>query len=333
MPPTDVAAPPALPAPSHLRRDVETLATTAGRRIGDPGHEAARNFLRGRLGELGLSPYAGTSFELPYDTAHHGRRTNLVGLLPGRDPSLPPVLLGAHYDTCGVQPGADDNAAAVAAVLAAVPSLRAAKLQRAVVVALFDAEEPPLYLTDDMGSTRFYEQQRTGPIGAAIVLDLVGHRVPVPGVEDLLFALGAESGPDVAAAVRAAAAPTGVRVLPVPHHHAPDLSDHAVFRREGRQFLFLSCGHGPDYHEVTDTADKVDWEKLAAVSGYVTALVRGLDGKLLGPAAPQDTTALEVERWKACWTPVGLPPELSSAPLDRAQIDAMVRRIVRHFGM
>jgi len=315
-----------------LRRDVETLATPAGRRVGDPGHDAARTFLLARMRELGLAPYAG-AFELPYDTAEHGRRTNLVGVVPGRDPSLPPILLGAHYDTCGVQPGADDNAAAVAAVLAAVPGLRAARPVRSVVVALFDAAEPPLYLGPDMGSIRFYEQQRTGPIGAAIVLDLVGHRVPVPGVEDLLFVLGAESGPDVAAAVGAAAVPATVRVLPVPHRHAPDLSDHAVFREHGHQFLFLSCAHGPDYHAVTDTADKVDCEKLAGVSGYVTALVRELDGAPLGPAAEQDTVALELARWKTCWTPQGLPPALSRSPENRAEIDALIAAIMRQLGM
>ena len=44
-----------------------------------------------------------------------------------------------------------------------------------------------------MGSIRFYEDQRREEIHCAILLDLVGHDVPVPGLEDLLFITGMES--------------------------------------------------------------------------------------------------------------------------------------------
>lgn len=304
-----------------LQTDVFSLATEAGRRVGDPGHDDARRYLVQRLQQLGLTPYAGSSFDLPYAAGRHGQMTNLVGSLAGRDPSLPPILLGAHYDTCGALPGADDNAAAIAAVLAAVEPLRRLGLQRPVVLALFDGEEPPHFQTGTMGSIRFYEEQRTGPIAAAIVLDLVGHKVPLPGLEDLLFVLGAESSADMAKAVEQAAAPASIRVLPTLHRYAPDLSDHTVFRTAGRPFLFLSCGHGPDYHRASDTADKIDYAKVEAVSDYVVALVQSLDGAGLGPAHEVDTTSLEVERWRQCWTPRlpqlrGLP-----APRTRTEID------------
>ena len=38
-----------------------------------------------------------------------------------------------------------------------------------------------------MGSTRFHEDQARGPVHAALVLDLVGHAVPIPGAGDLLL--------------------------------------------------------------------------------------------------------------------------------------------------
>lgn len=324
---------PALPATASLRRDVETLATPAGRRVGDPGHDAARTFLLGRLRELDLAPYSGPTFELGYPILPTVRGTNLIALLPGSAPHLPPLLLGAHYDTCGKQPGADDNAAAIAAVLGAVPALRSLALRRSIVVALFDSEEPPHFLQPTMGSIRFEADQRTGPIGAAIVLDLVGHRVPVPGVEDLLFVLGAESGPDMVHAIGAAAVPAGLRVLPTQHAYASDLSDHVAFRRAGQQFLFLSSGQWPDYHEVTDTPEKLDYGKIAAVSGYLVALAQALDARELGPAVPQETLELELAGWRRCWTPQGLPPALAAVPRSRGDIEGKVAAILRSFGM
>ena len=77
-----------------------------------------------------------TTVTVPYTTAWGWRRTgvhrarvqvqveqvaassqNVVGVLPGRDPQLPEIIMMAHHDTqCG-NPGADDNASGVVCVL------------------------------------------------------------------------------------------------------------------------------------------------------------------------------------------------------------------------
>ena len=66
--------------------------------------------------------YSGDSLELRYGRGG-SELTNVVGRLPGKNPDLDPVLLGAHYETCGPFPGAGDNAAAVAALLSAASHL------------------------------------------------------------------------------------------------------------------------------------------------------------------------------------------------------------------
>jgi hypothetical protein len=84
------------------------------------------------------------------------------------------VLIGAHYDNVIAAPSADDNAAAVAIALSAAAALKRAARARDVVVALFDAEEPPYFLSPDMGSVRFCEDQAdTRGCHAAIIMDLV----------------------------------------------------------------------------------------------------------------------------------------------------------------
>ena len=59
----------------------------------------------------------------------------------------------------------------MAILLCVVETLIGQVRDRPVVVAFFDAEEPPYFQTSTMGSIRFYQDQRTGPVHSAIILD------------------------------------------------------------------------------------------------------------------------------------------------------------------
>jgi len=68
--------------------------------------------------------------------------TNLIGVLPGRNPALPAVALMAHYDTTEHSPGAADDSAGVAAILETIRAVRArGPADRTLVVLFTDAEE------------------------------------------------------------------------------------------------------------------------------------------------------------------------------------------------
>src|SRR4051812_21198402 len=100
---------------NQIQADVERLALPGGRAVGTKGHDMARDYLNQRLRELGIQPYKAESLELPY-SASGVSFTNLIGRVPGEQATAKPLLIGAHYDTCGPTPGADDNAAAVGIV-------------------------------------------------------------------------------------------------------------------------------------------------------------------------------------------------------------------------
>ena len=178
-----------------LRGDVEAIALPEGRMIGSAGHVRARAYLERRLAEIGLVPYR-SDFELAYRNIRAGVESyNLVGVVPGIDRTLKPVLIGAHYDSI-IAPSADDNAAAVAIALSAATELKRSARARDIVIALFDAEEPPYFLGQDMGSIRFCEDQADARgFHGAIIMDLVGHdfALPLPGLANLLVATGIES--------------------------------------------------------------------------------------------------------------------------------------------
>ena len=64
------------------------------------------------------------------------------------------MIVGAHYDVCGNQPGADDNASAVAGLLEAARMVAEANpdIDYRIDFVSFCLEEPPFYATQQMGS-------------------------------------------------------------------------------------------------------------------------------------------------------------------------------------
>ena len=182
----------------QLREDVERICLPHGRKVGTKGHAEAEAYLLGRMTEIGCVPYRGDSIRLPYQSEGQSF-VNLIGKIPGRDGvGKAPILIGAHYDSVIDAPCADDNAAAVAIALAVGRAAAGSKeLDRDLVVAIFDSEEPPYFQSPSMGSNYFARQQMLEEgIHGVIVMDLVGHDVPgLPGFGDLVFVTGAESHP------------------------------------------------------------------------------------------------------------------------------------------
>ena len=292
----------------QLELDVEALCPAGGRFIGTPEHDRAREYIVQRLTESGVAPYQG-SFEHPY-RCENETMVNIAGVIPAEAPDGRPVLIGAHYDSVIPSPCADDNAAAVAITLAAAEALLKTELRRDVIVAVFDAEEPPHFLGESMGSVRFYEDHLAAHgVEAAIIMDLVGHDVLVrdvyvkglgplerlagllpkqnghdiafPRLKDMLFVMGAESHQGLPEILDRTKLPRGLRMIPTLNRYIGDMSDHAVFRSHGVPYLFLSCGRWPYYHTEADTPEKLNYRKMARIATYVVRIVNELSNASL----------------------------------------------------
>lgn len=327
---------------ARLERIVCSLALPAGRRVGRPGHTSAERCVQTHLQRLRLEPYRGASFALPYrsgDTAF----TNFVGLIRGRDPSLPPILLGAHYDSVIDAPCADDNAAAVALTLEVAARIPPGRLRHDLVVALFDAEEPPYFLTPAMGSIRFHEDQTDGRgFHVALISDLVGHDVTLRSLGEatpadlrrLACVLGAESHPALPRLLDRSPPPAGLGAISLLNAYAPDLSDHHIFRVKRHPYLFFSCGHWPHYHRPSDTPEKLNYTKLAALTRWVADLLPRLDDLGLSPPREDSVAATDHSApYEAASIARALSPETLArlgipAPRSRADIDAFARRLL-----
>lgn len=332
----------------RLRADVAALCAAPDRRVGNPGHAAARRYLLQRYVEIGLLPY-GERYEMPYTVAGQ-RFTNLLAVAQASDArehdaptsrhdatarehdAAAPLLIAAHYDTVAHTPGADDNAAAIAVALEVAARLHDRPAARPVVIAQFDAEELPYFHGPAMGSTHFHDVQARTPVHAAIVLDLVGHALPVPGIEDVVFLTGMESDPALEHTITSLPRFAGLQLVTALNRYVGDMSDHHAFRLGKVPYLFLSCGRWEHYHASSDTPERLDWCKAAAMTDLVEALARNVaECTLSGPWEGYDTTPTDLASMRA-----GLGPLLTrlGIPMQtRADIDRVAATLLQRFAL
>jgi hypothetical protein len=110
----------------------DAVATlSASPRASAARRDQVRDWLITELGDQGIAAQLHT----------YGTGANVVARLPGSDPAAGWILLGAHFDSVSVSPGANDNATGTAAVLATARLLRDTCRARGVIVAFFDQEE------------------------------------------------------------------------------------------------------------------------------------------------------------------------------------------------
>ncbi|MCO5168384.1 MAG: M28 family peptidase [Planctomycetes bacterium] len=268
--------------------------TCAGRAPGTPGAAAARARIVAELEAAGVEPAGedGWLQEVP------GCGHNVVARAPGSGPLADrAIIVGAHYDHLGPAAhgqaywGADDNAAAVAILVEVARALGRGPVEgRQVLLAFFDGEEPPHFLTGTMGSMRWVRRPAVPleRIDQMVCLDLVGHAIGPAGLPDAvrrtLLVLGAERSQGTAALVDACAARArGVTPRRLALEVIPPLSDYLSFEEVGVASLFLTCGRWEHYHQVTDTPDRLDYPKVAATADFLIDLTRALAAR---PDAP-----------------------------------------------
>ncbi|CAN5788598.1 hypothetical protein BH11PLA1_BH11PLA1_16060 [soil metagenome] len=284
---------------ARLRTCVEKLAGEFGGRstFGPRKLAAAGAYLKGELLALGYAEVNETFVE------RGARCPNLEVILPGSDPSLPCIVVGAHYDAYQGTFGADDNASGTAAVLEIARALRtsgAAPLQRAVRLALFVNEEPPSFQTADMGSWVYAKdlRRRAVLVRGMLSLETIGYyrteegsqKYPLaplawvyPTRGDFIAFVGNPSSRWlVRATIRAFRAsaqfPSEGAALPG-DIAGVGWSDHWAFWQEGWDAIMVTDTapfRNPNYHLPSDKADTLDYDRMSRVVEGITAAVRAL---------------------------------------------------------
>jgi hypothetical protein len=208
------------------------------------------------------------------------------------------LVIGAHYDSFGDAPGANDNATGVGAILELARLLRGWQAARTRVrLVLFVNEEPPYFRTPHMGSFRYAKQlsEMREPVAGMISLETLGAFSDAPGTQKYpaFFGLIFPSTANFIAFVgligsrrflhevmasfrRHTAFPTIGGIAP---NLVPGIgwSDHwafAHFRFPAIMVTDTALYRYPHYHWPSDTPDKVDYERLARVTKGIERVVR-----------------------------------------------------------
>jgi len=290
QPPVEKTTPPPLMAVD----DIKFLSDDrlVGRMTGAPGADTAAAYLARRFEEVGLQPAAGGWFQTftiakgaPVAQRAHvigatGR--NVIGLLPGRDPTLrnEAVIVGAHYDHLGlggfgsldpdstgkVHNGADDNASGSAMLIQIAARLAAAPPARTVLFIAFSGEELGL-----LGSSHYVEEPiyPLSTTNAMINLDMVGRLR-----ESRLIVYGSQTAKEFPALLDSLNWYAGFDLKAQGDGYGP--SDQSPFYAAGRPVLHLFTDLHEDYHRTTDDWQKINLDGFKRVTDFTVGLVTAI---------------------------------------------------------
>lgn len=286
-----------------LMDDVRTLASPAfgGRRTGSDGSRLAQAYIVKRYSEIGLQPF-GTSYVQPFSftqtsfkalftkdrpyRSEYPSAANLIGFIKGSKYPDRYMVVSAHYDHLGtrngkIYAGADDNASGVAAMLAVAAAFKAQPPENTIVFAAFDAEE-----LGKSGAHAFIGSLPFGrdKLALNVNLDMVSRND-----SNEIWASGLYHNPSLKALVQDAAGRSTVRVK-VGHDKPIYLagkvedwtgsSDHGVFHDAGLPYVYFGVEDHADYHQSTDTAEKINPDFYTSTTSLLVDVVRTADSKL-----------------------------------------------------
>ena len=198
---------------------------------------------------------------------------NTVGILEGSDSRLKDeyIVYSAHMDHIGISPGrpdsinngADDDASGTVGVieLAEAFSRAGARPKRSMIFLTVSGEEKGLWGSDYFAGNPPVPVKQ---IVANINIDMIGRNWP-----DTIVAIGKEHSDLGTTLDRVNAAHPELRMTAIddrwPEERFYFRSDHYNFARRGVPILFFFNGVHEDYHEVTDSPDKINSEKEARI--------------------------------------------------------------------
>jgi len=287
----------------ELRADVQKLAGEIGER--NMWHYAALNaaadFIEDSFLQAGLRTRR-DSYETGGQPCHN-IEAEISGIQEGAAVSSPPpiIIIGAHYDSVFGSPGANDNGTGVAAMLALARRFARAKPKQTLRFVAFVNEEPPYFLSGEMGSQVYARRckERGDKISGMISLETIGYfsdapqsqTYPSPGLGMFYPNVGNFIGfvSNVKSRVLLRRVVTSFRKhAKIPSEGASlpafipgvSWSDQWAFWQHGYPAIMVTDTapfRYPYYHSSNDTPDKLDYDSFTLVVSGMEKVIEDLD--------------------------------------------------------
>lgn len=282
--------------PALLRRRVETICSdfTPRSYLDSTNLNRCADWIEQSFREAG-----GRTSNQVYTAAGRKFRNVIARFGPEQGPL---VVVGAHYDSFGRMPAADDNASGVVGLIELARLFSRNTPQIPVEVVAYSNEEPPFFASSDMGSAHHARGIKAAgvEVRAVIVLEMIGYFSDEPGNQSYPMAFLRLFYPNKGNYIavvgsfgqtrlvrRIKWAMRGATDLPVRSINAPaivpgvDFSDHRSYLDVGFAAVMVTDTafyRNRVYHTADDTPDRLDYNRMAKVvmGVYEAVLAIGL---------------------------------------------------------
>jgi len=213
--------------------------------------------------------------------------SNIIAEKASTNPNKEVIIVGAHYDTC-YNPGADDNASGVAAILELARWFKDKNTNKNIRFIAFVNEEPPFFHTSIMGSRVYAKKLRADneKVSAIIIFEMIGRysnelfsqRYPpfigffYPNRANFIAVVGNIKSRNLVKKIKNTFKQKSS--FPVAGIAAPNFvnginfSDHWSFWQEGYQAIMLTDTaffRSNTYHQQSDTYEKLNYAQMSEV--------------------------------------------------------------------
>lgn len=268
-----------------------------GREAGFHGSRVSSEYIASLLQWMGIPPLADNYFQ-PFEACRKERQKkgrwevhpdsiaklkqevhrklsmrNVLGMIPGKN-TEEYVIVGAHFDHLGVDPalegdriynGADDNASGVSAVLQIARAFVASGQQpeRSVIFAFWDGEEKGLLGSEYFVQTCPFLSQIKGYLN----FDMIGRNNKPQQPKQVVYFYTA-AHPAFGDWLKEDIGKYGLQLEPDYRawEHPVGGSDNGSFAKAGIPIIWYHTDGHPDYHQPSDHADRLNWDKIVEIT-------------------------------------------------------------------
>ncbi|RZS95531.1 M28 family peptidase [Cecembia calidifontis] len=273
----------------ELLKDMAYLSSDEleGRRPLSEGSLKAREYIRSRFEALGLtSQYRNYTQYFNFTHRRDGQlfenAANIIGFVPGAETEKLIVVM-AHYDHLGkvgdkIFNGADDNASGTAAVLALARYFSAHRPKHSMMFVALDGEE--------MGHQGAKALVADFPFPLEQIVLNINMDMISRNVDQELYAVGTYHYPHLKPLIEKVSSGRNPKLLF--GHDQPEsgrddwtlASDHAQFHLKGIPFIYFGVEDHEDYHQETDTFDRIDQKFYVDAVQLILDVLISLDKNL-----------------------------------------------------
>ena len=275
--------------PAELSKHLYIVAddNMEGRNTGELGQKRAGEYLINEYKKNGISfPPGATDFyqKVPSEFMKRGfapklnDSENIWAFIEGSEKPQEIIVISAHYDHVGMKNGevfngADDDGSGTVALLEIAQAFKKAKNdgfgpKRSILFLHVTGEEHGLH------GSRFYSENPLFPIENTVVdinIDMIGRRDTLhPKTNNYVYVIGSDRLSSELHTINEEVNAKYTQLeLDYKYNDRKDperiyfRSDHYNFAKKGIPAIFFFNGIHADYHQSTDTPDKIEYDALA----------------------------------------------------------------------